>query len=564
MRHPLSDSLDVGRRIVAIGAHSDDVELGALGLLLTLAKAGAEIPICVLADGRRGGVASVRQRESASVAESLGAGLIWAGLPDTQVRLRPAIAVIERAVANVAPSLVLVHHPAARRSAKPCRRVSMPTPTLFARRLQEKSWPARQSPMLRRLCSYGPHGAVPMVCFWMLVSMSRRVSAASPHLSHEEVRLMRKATLQRLKSRLRTKNGQRSRCLTLESLERREVMSGLAEVAHAAAISTPVNVASTAGTAEAAYVGSQQIDGTAALKGAATKTAVNAGSSNGIALAAAAASAAQSNVQFTGLIHVQGRGDRPLRNDQWAGTKGQSLRLEGFQIDTNISVSGLSVEYMAHLEGSGDTKWVPAGTFVGTRGQSRRLEGFAIRLTGPAAAQYDIFYRAHLQGIGASAIAKNGVFCGTRGQSRRVEAMVVSIVPKGVVPNLDEPAVFPDATKDLRGKWGGPIQDLIRSVTPQKLLLHNRDSVTCQRFEYDPVTDRVQFSVTVTWRIKMFGREISKITMTAEGNVPLSNPSAGDFRVGWINDSDSTWATSDVRPALVNWFTSNRAAIRNS
>ena len=54
---------------------------------------------------------------------------------------------------------------------------------------------------------------------------------------------MRKATLQRLKSRLRTKNGQRSRCLTLESLERREVMSGLAEAAYAPAIGTPVNVA---------------------------------------------------------------------------------------------------------------------------------------------------------------------------------------------------------------------------------------------------------------------------------------------------------------------------------
>ena len=379
---------------------------------------------------------------------------------------------------------------------------------------------------------------------------------------------MGKATSQRLKSRPRTRNSQRTRCLTLESLERREVMSGVAEAGYDLGTGTSVNLTSKTGTTEAAYVGSQQIEGTAVLKGGATETAANRGSSNassnGRTLAAASVSAAQNNVQLTGLIHVEGRGDRTLCNDQWARTKGQSLRLEGFQIDTNISVSGLGVEYMAHLQGIGDTGWVSGGSFVGTRGQSRRLEGFAIRLTGPAAAQYDIFYRAHLQGIGASEIAKNGAFCGTRGQSRRVEAMVVSIVPKGVVPNLNEPAVFPDATKDLRGKWAGPLQDLLRSVTPQSLLLHNRDSVTCQRFEYDPVTDRVQFSVTVTWRFKMFGREINKITMTAEGNLPLSNPAIANFRVGWINYTDPLWSTSVVRPAIVNWFTANRSAIRSS
>jgi hypothetical protein len=62
----------------------------------------------------------------------------------------------------------------------------------------------------------------------------------------------------------------------------------------------------------------------------------------------------------------------------------------------------------------------------------------------------------------------------------------------------------------------------------------------------------------------MFGREINKITMTAEGNLPLSNPGIGDIRVGWINYTDPLWSTSVVRPAIVNWFTANRSAIRSS
>jgi LmbE family N-acetylglucosaminyl deacetylase len=97
--------------ILAIGAHSDDVELGALGFLLQANAAGARITICVLTDGRRGGTTSARRDEATAVARSMGAELIWAGLPDTRVALRPAITAIERAIADVEPSLVLVHDP---------------------------------------------------------------------------------------------------------------------------------------------------------------------------------------------------------------------------------------------------------------------------------------------------------------------------------------------------------------------------------------------------------------------------------------------------------------------
>ncbi len=127
------------------------------------------------------------------------------------------------------------------------------------------------------------------------------------------------------------------------------------------------------------------------------------------------------------LVHLQGIGDRTFRDNEFAGTRGQSRRLEGFQINFNPPVAGLSMRYMAHLQGIGDVPFVNAGQFIGTRGQSRRLEGFAIRLTGTQASNYNVFYMAHLQRSGDTAVYQNGQFCGTRGQSRRVEGILVRV-----------------------------------------------------------------------------------------------------------------------------------------
>lgn len=131
------------------------------------------------------------------------------------------------------------------------------------------------------------------------------------------------------------------------------------------------------------------------------------------------------------LVHLQGIGDQANGPaGVFAGTRGQSRRLEGLQISLGETIAGLSLEYMAHLQGTGDTSFVGEGQFVGTRGQSRRLEGVAIRLTGVNAANFDIFYMAHLQGIGDTAVGMNGEFVGTRGQSRRLEGLSVWLLPK--------------------------------------------------------------------------------------------------------------------------------------
>jgi uncharacterized protein YjdB len=145
------------------------------------------------------------------------------------------------------------------------------------------------------------------------------------------------------------------------------------------------------------------------------------------------------------LVHIQDVGDRTFSEGAVAGTTGQSRRLEGFQINLDSPIPGLSMEYMAHVQDSGDTSWVREGQYVGTKGKSKRIEGFAIRLTGSQASKYDVFYQAHVEGIGNTPRVGNGQFSGTRGQSKRVEAISVWVQPKPQPgnPDIDIQLVYP-------------------------------------------------------------------------------------------------------------------------
>jgi uncharacterized protein YjdB len=124
----------------------------------------------------------------------------------------------------------------------------------------------------------------------------------------------------------------------------------------------------------------------------------------------------------------QGLGPITVYGQQFAGTKGQSRKVEAFQI--NHSVAGLCVEYMAHIEDRGDTHWHRDGQQIGYTGSNKRIEGFAVRLSGPTSAAYDVKYFAHIQDQGDSPVGCNGSFVGTRGQSRRLEGLAVWLEPK--------------------------------------------------------------------------------------------------------------------------------------
>ena len=160
------------------------------------------------------------------------------------------------------------------------------------------------------------------------------------------------------------------------------------------------------------------------------------------------ASAAQS-LKMSGVVHVQDLGDQPFADSRWVGTRGESLRLEGFAFDFSPTISGLGLEYMCHVQNSGDSTWMSGGNFCGTRGQSKRLEGLAIRLTGPESANYDIYFACHLQDVGDRGLLETGGFCGTRGESRRLEAFAVWVLPKGsprpeLAPSISSFAASPN------------------------------------------------------------------------------------------------------------------------
>lgn len=162
---------------------------------------------------------------------------------------------------------------------------------------------------------------------------------------------------------------------------------------------------------------------------------------------------------LSGSVHIQDVGDRPLSDGNWAGTKGQNRRLEGFVL--NDPGSGLTLKYMCHIQGLGDSAWMSTGEFCGTKGAALRLEGFTIRLEGAKAANYSLDYQCHVQDIGDSQVMHAGDFCGTRGRSLRVEAIRLSLIPRSSsasglsdsrhgVGTPSQPSPTPQATASLK------------------------------------------------------------------------------------------------------------------
>jgi LmbE family N-acetylglucosaminyl deacetylase len=102
--------LDHVRTAVAFGAHPDDVEVGAGGLVAKLAAAGAHVTIVVASIPNR---YAVRKAEAIAAAQQLGAALV---LPpregETRVEDGPVHALVgrfERELDAIAPDLVIVH-----------------------------------------------------------------------------------------------------------------------------------------------------------------------------------------------------------------------------------------------------------------------------------------------------------------------------------------------------------------------------------------------------------------------------------------------------------------------
>ena len=97
-------------RVLAIGAHPDDVELGCAGTMLDHRMRGDRITILTLSRGAIGGSRISRLREATETAEALGAQLLFGDLPDTEISAGiDTIRLIEDVVETVDPTVVYVH-----------------------------------------------------------------------------------------------------------------------------------------------------------------------------------------------------------------------------------------------------------------------------------------------------------------------------------------------------------------------------------------------------------------------------------------------------------------------
>jgi two-component system, NtrC family, response regulator HydG len=97
-------------RVLAVGAHPDDVEIGVGATLLAHRARGDQVCVLTMSRGGTGGAEELRVGEAQLAASLLGATLLLADLEDTHIpEGNPTISLIERAVTEHRPDIVYVH-----------------------------------------------------------------------------------------------------------------------------------------------------------------------------------------------------------------------------------------------------------------------------------------------------------------------------------------------------------------------------------------------------------------------------------------------------------------------
>ena len=100
-------------KILAAGAHPDDIEIGCAGNLLKYASSGHDLYLMVMTMGGKGGEAKIRKAEQIRSAEILKAtDLVWGGYEDTQLtpRMNDLVADIEDLLNKIKPDLFFVNY----------------------------------------------------------------------------------------------------------------------------------------------------------------------------------------------------------------------------------------------------------------------------------------------------------------------------------------------------------------------------------------------------------------------------------------------------------------------
>ena len=106
-------------KILAIGAHPDDLELLCAGTLALYGQQGHEVFMCHICDGNKGSMVysseelvKIRKKEAIESAKLIGAKSIWGGISDGEVvlDLESRIKIID-ILRQTNPDVVITHHP---------------------------------------------------------------------------------------------------------------------------------------------------------------------------------------------------------------------------------------------------------------------------------------------------------------------------------------------------------------------------------------------------------------------------------------------------------------------
>lgn len=189
--------------------------------------------------------------------------------------------------------------------------------------------------------------------------------------------------------------------------------------------------------------------------------------------------------------HVQNIGWQDWKRDgEMSGTSGQSLRLEGIQIQLNTQEYELGVAYQTHIQNIGwehetSSDWNSDGMISGTMGQGYRLEAIQIKLTGADASKFDIYYQVHAENVGWMGWAKNGESAGTAGFGYRLEGIKIVIVPKDSAapgsteqPFMKDPSLITKVTSISLNKTTETISVGDSAMLSTTILPENADNKT--------------------------------------------------------------------------------------
>lgn len=100
-------------KILAIGAHPDDIEVGCAGTLAKYAQNGHDVYLLVMTEGGMGGEGTVRKKEQTRSAKILRPRKVfWGGYKDTLLspHMNQMVQEIETFLKLIAPDFIFVHH----------------------------------------------------------------------------------------------------------------------------------------------------------------------------------------------------------------------------------------------------------------------------------------------------------------------------------------------------------------------------------------------------------------------------------------------------------------------